>query len=142
VGRAVGNTILGRGKGEGEQADQELGPNDVFLFLLSFHFLLSIFFFLFHLFSSSFFRIRILNLAPNMQHSKISNMVQNHILFIILFRQTLKICNLHQIVIRYFRKSFLVYKVLWRVLVNTFFIGKLSSFRDTSIYTAFTLFLF
>jgi hypothetical protein len=91
VGRAVGNTILGRGKGEGEQADQELGPNDVFLFLLSFHFLLSIFFFLFHLFSSSFFRIRILNLAPNMQHSKISNMLQNHILFIILFRQTIKI---------------------------------------------------
>jgi hypothetical protein len=130
-GPRSGNTILGQGKGEDEQVDRELGPNDVFL--LSFYFPLSIFFSLFHLFSSSFFRIRILYLAPNMQHSKISNMVQNYILFIILFRQTLKICNLHKIVIRYFRKSFLVYKVLWRVLVNTFFIGKLSSFRDTSI---------
>jgi hypothetical protein len=52
MGRAVGNTVLGRGKGEVEQADRELGPNDVFL--LSFYFLLSIFFSLFHLFSSPF----------------------------------------------------------------------------------------
>jgi hypothetical protein len=44
VGRVVGNTVLGRGKGEGEQADRELGPNDVLLFFLSFYFLLSIFF--------------------------------------------------------------------------------------------------
>jgi hypothetical protein len=44
VGRVVGNTVLGRRKGEGEQADRELGPNDVFLFFLSFYFLLSIFF--------------------------------------------------------------------------------------------------
>jgi hypothetical protein len=98
-------------------------PIVVFLFLLSFYFLPSIFFSLFYLFSSSFFRIRILNLAPNMQHFKISNMVQNYILFVILLRQTLKVCNLHKIVLRYFKKS-LVHKVLWRDLVNTHFYRK------------------
>jgi hypothetical protein len=36
VGRAVGNTILGRGKGEGELSDRKLGPNNVFSFFLVF----------------------------------------------------------------------------------------------------------
>jgi hypothetical protein len=41
-GPCSGNTILGQGKGEDEQANRDLDPNDVFL--LSFYFLLSILF--------------------------------------------------------------------------------------------------
>jgi hypothetical protein len=82
------------------RVSRSIGPKRCFPF--PFIFLFSAFHFLFPIsfIFRFFFRIQILNLAPNMQHSKISNMVQNYILFIILFRPTLKICNLHKIVIR------------------------------------------
>jgi hypothetical protein len=56
-GQRGGGVLVGRDKGEGEQVDRGLGPNDVFLFLLSFYFLLSIsfpYFIYFQVFFSEF----------------------------------------------------------------------------------------
>jgi hypothetical protein len=94
---------------------RELGPNAVFLSLLSFLFWFPFSFLYFILFSSFNFRILILIFAPNMQHSKISGMEMQvtficylllypfmyiildiHVIYIYIYIYIYKICISHK----------------------------------------------